>query len=90
MKAIEILNLLTTGVMPIDRCGICRFETSNLSELTAQFGVDYSWTGHMFKGNVFFVYQSFDDSFSIDDWNIRGIALGDICADVYLFHIADD
>lgn len=90
MKAIEIIQNLTKGLVPIDKCGTCKFETSDLSELTAGFGAGYTWFGHMFKGNVFYVIKSSNDDWYLGDWNIYGCSLANDSADVYLFHVSDD
>lgn len=89
MNAFEIIQVLTKGIVPIDRCGTSKFETSDLSELSKLFGNHYSWSGHMFKGNVFYVFNTFNDDWSIEDADIVGIALDDEHANVFVFQVKE-
>ena len=89
MTAFEIIQVLTKGIVPVDRCGTSKFETSDLSELSNLFGTHYSWTGHMFKGNVFYVYNTFNDNWTIEDADLIGDALLSEDARVYVFHVVD-
>lgn len=89
MKAFELIQILTKGFVPIDRCGTAKFDTSNLSELSQLFGNYYSWSGHMFKGNVFYVYNEINDDWSIDDADIVGTAFDDAHCNVYVFKVND-
>lgn len=89
MNAFEIIQVLTRGFVPIDRCGTGKFETSDLSELTRLFGTNYSWSGHMFSGNVFYVYNEFNDDWTMEDADLIGTALDDDHCNVYVFHVGD-
>lgn len=89
MTAFEIIQVLTKGIVPVDRCGTSKFETSDLSELSRLFGDFYSWSGHMFKGNVFYCYNDPADDWSIEDADIIGLSLDDNHRDVYLFNVRE-
>lgn len=90
MKAFEILQLLTKELIPLERCGTAKFNTSDLSELSQLFGNHYSWSGHMFQGNVFYVYNEINDDWTIEDANIIGTAFDDDPCNVYVFKVTDD
>jgi hypothetical protein len=90
MNAFEIIQVLTKGIVPVDRCGTSKFETSDLSELSKLFGNHYSWSGHMFKGNVFYVFNTFNDDWSIEDADIVGIALDDEHVNVFVFQVKEN
>lgn len=87
MTAFEIIQVLTKGLVPIERCGTARFDSCDLSELSDLFGNRYSWSGIMFKGNVFYVYNSFNDNWTLDDADLVGYALDDDRCNVYVFEI---
>lgn len=89
MKAFEIIQLLTKELVPVDRCGTAKFETSDLSELSQLFGNHYSWYGHMFKGNVFYVYNEINDDWTIDDADLIGTAFDDDHCNVYVFKVGE-
>lgn len=89
MTAFEIIQVLTKGIVPVDRCGTSKFETSDLSELSNLFGTHYSWSGHMFKGSVFYVYNTFNDDWTIDDADLIGTAFDDDHANVYVFQVRE-
>lgn len=89
MTAFEIIQVLSKGIVPIDRCGTSKFETSDLSELSNLFGTHYSWSGHMFKGNVFYVYNTFNDDWTIEDADIIGTAFNDEDANIYVFQVRE-
>lgn len=90
MKAFEIIQVLTKGIVPVYRCGTSKFETSDLSELSNLFGNRYSWSGHMFKGNVFYVYNSFNDDWTIDDADLVGCPFDDNRCNIYVFQVQED
>ena len=87
MTAFEIIQVLTKGYVPVDRCGTAKFGTSDLSELSQLFGKHYSWSGHMFQGNVFYCFNEFNDDWSIEGADIIGTALDDDHCNVYIFKI---
>lgn len=89
MNAFEIIQVLTKGFVPVDSCGTSKFETSDLSELSKLFGNHYSWSGHMFKGNVFYVFNTFNDDWSIEDADIVGIAIDDEHENVFVFQVKE-
>lgn len=89
MKAFEIIQLLTKKLIPIERCGTAKFETSNLSELSQLFGPYYKWCGHMFKGNIFYVYNNLNDNWTIEDADIMGTAIEDENCKVYVFQVRE-
>lgn len=89
MKAFEIIQLLTKELVPVDRCGTAKFETSDLSELSQLFGTHYSWSGHMFKGSVFFVYHEINDDWTIEDADLIGDALLNEGGQVFVFQIRE-
>lgn len=89
MTAFEIIQVLTKGIVPVDRCGTSKFVTSDLSELSRLFGDFYSWSGHMFKGNVFYCYNEPADDWRIEDADIIGLSLDDNHGDVYLFQVKE-
>lgn len=89
MNAFEIIQVLTKGFVPVERCGTAKFETSDLSELSQLFGTHYSWSGLMFKGNVFYVYTEIDDDWSIEDANLVGVALLDKGSRVFVFQVKE-
>lgn len=90
MTAFEIIQVLTKGIVPIDRCGTSKFETTDLSELSHLFGDFYSWSGHMFKGNVFYCYNDLADDWRIEGADIIGLSLDVYHGDVYLFQVKED
>lgn len=90
MKAFEILQLLTKKLIPLERCGTAQFATSDLSELSNLFGCHYSWSGHMFHGNVFYVYNEINDDWTIEDANIIGTAFDDEHRNVYVFQVTNN
>lgn len=90
MTAFEIIQVLTKGIVPVDRCGTSKFETSDLSELSQLFGIGYSWSGHMFKGSVFYVFNSFNDDWTIEDADLIGTALKDEDCNVLVFHVSEN
>ena len=89
MTAFEIIQFLTEGIVPVDRCGTSKFETSDLSELCKLFGTHYSWSGHMFKGSVFYVYNTFNDNWTLEDADLIGDALLDEEARVLVFQVKE-
>lgn len=89
MTAFEIIQVLTKGLVPVDSCGTSKFETSDLSELSRLFGDYYSWSGHMFKGNVFYCFNAPEDDWKIEDSDIFGISLDKNQRDVFLFQIKE-
>lgn len=89
MNAFEIIQVLTKGIVAVDRSGTAKFETYDLSELSRLFGTHYSWSGHMFKGNVFYVYNEFNDDWTIEDADLIGTALDDDHCNVYVFQVGD-
>lgn len=89
MTAFEIIQVLTKGIVPVDRCGTSKFETSDLSELSLLFGSHYSWVGHMFKGSVFYVYHYSNDDWTIEDADLIGDALLDEGCKVYVFQVKE-
>lgn len=89
MTTFEILQVLTKGIVPVDRCGTSKFETSDLSELSLLFGTRYSWSGHMFQGNVFYVYNEFNDDWTIEDADLIGTAFDDEHCNIYVFQIQE-
>ena len=89
MTAFEIIQVLAKGIVPVDRCGTSKFETSDLWELSNLFGTNYSWSGHMFQGNVFYVYNEFNDDWTIEDADLIGTAFDDDHCNVYLFQIRE-
>lgn len=89
MNAFEIIQVLTKGIVPVDRCGTSKFETSDLSELSRLFGNHYSWSGHMFKGNVFYVFNTFNDDLSIEDADLIGLSFDDEHANVFVFQVKE-
>lgn len=90
MNAFEIIQVLTKGFVPVERCGTAKFETSDLSELSQLFGTHYSWSGHMFKGNVFYVYTEIDDDWTIEDANLVGDALLTEGSRVFVFQVKEE
>ena len=89
MTAFEIIQVLTKGLVPVDRCGTSKFETSDLSELSRLFGTHYSWTGQMFKGNVFYVYNEIEDDWTIEDADLVGVALLTKISRVLVFQVKE-
>lgn len=89
MTAFEIIQVLTKGIVPVDRCGTSKFETSDLSELSKLFGTHYSWFGHMFKGNVFYVYSKCTDDWTIEDADLIGDALLNEGERVFVFQVKE-
>ena len=89
MTALEIIQVLTKGFVPVDRCGMSKFETSDLSELSNLFGTHYSWSGHMFKGIVFYVYNQINDDWTIEDADLIGTAFDDDHCNVYVFQVKE-
>lgn len=90
MTAFEIIQLLTKELVPVDRCGTSRFETSDLSELSRLFGNHYSWSGHMFRENVFYVINTFNDDWTIEDADLIGTAFDDAYSDIYVFQVREE
>ena len=89
MNAFEIIQVLTKGFVPVDRCGTCKFGTSDLSELSQMFGTHYAWSGHMFKGNVFYVYHEINDDWTIEDADLIGDALLNEGSQVFVFQVRE-
>ena len=89
MTAFEIIQVLTKGIVPVDRCGTAKFETSDLSELSQLFGTHFSWSGRMFKGSVFYVYSECTDDWTIEDADLIGDALLNEGARVFVFQIKE-
>lgn len=89
MTAFEIIQVLTKGIVPVDRCGTSKFETSDLSELSNLFGTHYSWSGHMFKGNVFYVYNEIDDDWTVEDADLIGTAFDDDHCNVFVIQVKE-
>lgn len=77
MNSFEIIKLLTRGFVPVEKCGTAVFETSDLSELSKLFGRNYLWAGHMFSGDVFYVYHYATDDWTIEDADLVGLNLED-------------
>lgn len=75
MKSFELIQILTKGLVPVERCGTAVFETSDLSELSMLFGRNYYWAGHMFSGDVFYVYHYATDDWTIEDADLVGFNL---------------
>lgn len=90
MTAFEIIQILTKGLVPLDRCGVSEFKTSDLSELSNLFGRHYIWSGHMFKGAVFYVYhESNDDDWFVDDADLVGTYFYDNSCSVHVFQVRE-
>lgn len=89
MTAFEIIQVLTKGIVPVDRCGTSKFGSSDLSELSKLFGSHYSWAGHMFQGNVFYVYNTFNDDWTIEDADLIGTSFDDEHANIYVFQVRE-
>lgn len=89
MIAFEIIQVLTKGIVPVDRCGTSKFGSSDLSELSRLFGTHYSWSGHMFQGNVFYVYSECTDDWTIEDADLIGDALLNEGARVFVFQVKE-
>lgn len=89
MNAFEIIQVLTKGFVPVDRCGTAKFETSDLSELSQLFGTHYSWSGHMFKGNVFYVYNEINDDWTVEDADLIGTAFDDDHCNVFVYQVRE-
>lgn len=87
MKSFEIIQFLTKGILPIENCGTAVFETSDLSELTSLFGTNYYWSGHMFSGDVFYVYHHDNDSWIIEDADLIGYNSDDKDELIYVFKV---
>lgn len=87
MRAIEIIQLLTEELVPAERCGTTFFPTSDLSQLSQFFGDYYSWSGHMFEGDVLYINHYTDDDWDIDDADVIGHALKKDDCDVYLLRV---
>lgn len=77
MKSFELIQILTKGLVPVERCGTAVFKTSDLSELSMLFGRNYSWAGHMFSGDVLYVYHYANDDWTIEDADLVGFNLED-------------
>ena len=89
MKSFEIIQLLTKGLVPVENCGTAVFETSDLSELSSLFGKNHSWIGHMFKGNVFYVYNRKSDDWTLDDADLIGTYLENADEQIFVFQVGD-
>lgn len=89
MKAFEIIQVLTKGIVPVDRCGTSKFSSSDLSELAQLFGTQYSWAGHMFKGNVFYIYHEKTDDWGVEDWDLLADSLSGDGVQIYVFQIKE-
>lgn len=89
MKSFEIIQILTKGLVPVENCGTALFETSDLSEFTRLFGKNYSWSGHMFSGDVFYVYCYSTDDWTIEDADLIGFNLRDEKEVIYVFKVRD-
>lgn len=89
MKAFEIIQLLTKELVPVERCGTSEFETTDLSELSRLFGRNYAWSGHMFKGKLFYCYCKQDDDWTIDDADIIGFPTDDDKCNIQIFKIEE-
>lgn len=89
MKAFEIIQLLSKGFVPVEKCGTSVFRTSDLSELSSLFGKHYSWIGHMFKGDVFYAYNCKTDDWTLDDADLIGQSLEDENKQIFVFQVGD-
>lgn len=89
MKAFEIIQVLTKGFVPIENCGTSKFDSSDLSELSSLFGKNYSWIGHMFTGNVFYVYNRITDDWTLEDADLIGNSLDDSDEQILVFKVGD-
>lgn len=89
MTAFEIIQVLTKGFVPVDRCGTSKFKTSDLSELAQLFGTQYSWAGQMFQGNVFYIYHKKTDDWVVKDWDLLADSLSDDGVQIYVFYIKE-
>lgn len=87
MKSFEIIQILTKGLVPVENCGTAVFETSNLSELTRLFGPRHSWSGHMFSGDVFYVYNRLTDDWFMEDADLIGTYLEDKNEQILVFKV---
>lgn len=89
MKAIELLSMLTKGIIPVENCGTANFVTSDLYELQAFFGKNYSWRGHMLYGDLFYVRRHLSSDAPFDDYDLLGCSLDDDDDVIYVFFIND-
>lgn len=87
MKSFEIIQILTKGLVPVENCGSAVFETSDLSELYMLFGKHYSWAGHMFSGDVFYVYHYATNDWTIEDADLIGTNLEDKNEQILVFKV---
>ncbi len=87
MKSFEIIQLLTKGLVPVEKCGTSNFASSDLAELSRLFGKNYSWIGHMFKGDVFYVYNQKTDDWILDDADLIGQSLENDDEQIFVFQV---
>lgn len=87
MNAFEIIQILSKGFVPVENCGTSVFQTSDLSELSSLFGKKYSWIGHMFQGNVFYVYNHKTDDWTLDDADLIGQSLEYDDEQIFVFKV---
>lgn len=87
MKSFEIIQLLTKSLVPVENCGTAVFDTSDLSELTRLFGKNFSWSGYMFEGKVFYAYNRQTDDWFIEDADLIGSNLEDKDERILVFKV---
>lgn len=74
MKAKEIIQVLTRGFLDIKKTGVVEFSTSDLSELVRYFGHFFDWSGHFKKGTYFYLWQTYNEEFLIEEPDLVGMA----------------
>lgn len=89
MTSFELITTLVTGSIPVDHCGTSVFHTSDLSELSNLFGKNYTWSGHMFSGHVFYAYRTESDDWIMDDADLVGINLDDANEQIFVLKLGD-
>mgnify|MGYP003423621838 FL=1 len=89
MKAYELLSILCRGYVPIEQCGTYHFDSSDLSELTKLFGTHFSWSGHMFSGDLLYMCHPKNADWLCEDFDLIGQNLTDDNEEIYVFKIGD-
>lgn len=72
MKAIELIQILAKGFIPIEQCGTFTANDNDLSRLVDQFGRGVNWYGRFSAGEYFYVWQPSEDDPILEDADLRG------------------
>lgn len=87
MKTLELLNIVSKGLISIDQLSIIEFKSNNIGQLADWFGAYFRWDGYFKKGNYAAIYQDKEEEPLLEEYDIKGSSLDDNPTNVYLYYL---